>query len=93
MYPVCEQVLKRHWLSVYRPGALPLVHFTFSCMQAAAPAAVMLSGLKLLGVVLQAGCWANARFPLHLHKLVDTEPEWKQEMSCLLTFHSQYKHG
>ena len=55
------------------------------------PAAVMLSGLTLLGVVFkQAGFWAKAHFPLHLHKLVDIKPERKQAMSCLLTFHTQY---
>lgn len=55
-------------------------------MQAVVPAAVTLSGLKLLGAVFkQAG-----RFLLHLHKSVDTEPEWKQATSCLHTFQTQY---
>lgn len=66
-------------------GVLPLVHFTFSCMQAAVPAAMMLSDPKLLGVLFkQAGCWDNAHFLLYLHKLVDTKPEQIQTMSCLL---------
>lgn len=60
-------------------------------MQAAMPAAMMLSGLKLLGVVFrQAGCLADAHFLFHLHKSVDSKPERKQAMSCLLTFHTQY---
>lgn len=46
---------------------------------------MMLSSLKPFGeVIKQAGCWANAHFLLHLHKSVDTKPEWKQAMPCLL---------
>lgn len=74
MHPV--QDLQPNWCSVYPLGVLPLVYSVFSSMQRAMPAAVMLSGLKLLGVVSkQAGYWANAHFPLHLHKLVDTKTE------------------
>lgn len=67
------------------------MHFTLCSIQAVMPAAVMLSGLKLLGVAFKQGdCRAQAQFQLHLHKLVDSEPEQKQAVSCFRIFNIQY---